>query len=718
MRIETGFLRTRVARRVLGLFILCALLPIVALTVISYATVGRQVVQQSRSRVLETGKTTAQSILERLTFLSGAVEAAATAWGDAGALRPVAADSSVLRDRLLGLAVVAQDGARTVLAGAVPRLPALGPGAKDTLAAGGTLLLVTRDDVEPPSLLMTRAVRPGDPAAGIMVAALDIRYVLTGLDGAGVPVDVDLCVFDEELRPLHCTAEDTQPLRRSLEPSLSLADRGLFRWDDDGHRAIAGYRPLFLAAQYDARPWTIVLSQTEASVMAPVTQFKRIFVPVILLALWFVILLSNVQIRRSMAPLVELQAGTRRIAARDFDSRVRIASGDEFEDLGASFNTMAHRLGVQFNTLTAVSEIDRAVLSTLDSDHIVDTVVRRTRDVLACDVVSVAVRRRNGGDPLWKTVAADPTANSRTTADITISGEELAELEAHPEHFWLPGADAERSYLRRAPFDAREFRSFLVVPVFLKRQVAGVIALGYRQAPTLGDEDLVQARRLADQVAVALSNTRLVEELNALNWGALTALARAIDAKSPWTAGHSERVTAMALTIGRHMGLPSGDLDALHRAGLLHDIGKIGIPADVLDKPSGLTPDEHDLMRQHTEIGARILTPIAAFASVIPVVRHHHERWDGSGYPDGLAGTDIPFLARVLTVPDVFDAVTSERPYRAGLSLAEAVALIRERSGSHFDPAVVEAFVTVMSQEGVVAQIQRARQEIGRRAAS
>jgi putative nucleotidyltransferase with HDIG domain len=166
------------------------------------------------------------------------------------------------------------------------------------------------------------------------------------------------------------------------------------------------------------------------------------------------------------------------------------------------------------------------------------------------------------------------------------------------------------------------------------------------------------------------------------------------------------------------MGLPSGDLDALHRAGLLHDIGKIGIPADVLDKPSGLTPDEHDLMRQHTEIGARILTPIAAFASVIPVVRHHHERWDGSGYPDGLAGTDIPFLARVLTVPDVFDAVTSERPYRAGLSLAEAVALIRERSGSHFDPAVVEAFVTVMSQEGVVAQIQRARQEIGRRAAS
>jgi putative nucleotidyltransferase with HDIG domain len=237
-----------------------------------------------------------------------------------------------------------------------------------------------------------------------------------------------------------------------------------------------------------------------------------------------------------------------------------------------------------------------------------------------------------------------------------------------------------------------------VLPIFLKGDLSAVIALGYVSRPALSEEDLLQARQMADQVAVALSNTRLIDELDALNVGALTALARTIDAKSPWTAGHSERVTHTSLRIARLMGLPDDELEVLNRGGLLHDIGKIGIPADILDKPSALNEEEMQVMRDHVTVGARILEPIAAYADVIPIVLRHHERWDGCGYPDGIAGEEIEFHARLLAAGDVYDALTSHRPYRSGMTQADAVAWITEQSGTHFDPRVVKAFLAVMSE--------------------
>jgi len=179
----------------------------------------------------------------------------------------------------------------------------------------------------------------------------------------------------------------------------------------------------------------------------------------------------------------------------------------------------------------------------------------------------------------------------------------------------------------------------------------------------------------------------------------LTALARAIDAKSPWTAGHSERVTQMSLAIAAELGLDDEQRNILHRGGLLHDIGKIGIPAAILDKPGPLTPEEIAMMQRHTEIGATILEPMAAYAHAIPIVLYHHERMDGNGYPHGLSGLEIPFLARLLAVADVFDALTSERPYRAPGSLDEAVTNIEDGAGAHFDPEIVKPFMALMIRE-------------------
>jgi putative two-component system response regulator len=168
------------------------------------------------------------------------------------------------------------------------------------------------------------------------------------------------------------------------------------------------------------------------------------------------------------------------------------------------------------------------------------------------------------------------------------------------------------------------------------------------------------------------------------------ALAAAVEAKDQYTAGHARRVTAYALNIAREFD----DIDHLRfrLAGDLHDVGKIGVPDSVLNKPGRLTAGELKLVRKHPVIGARILEPLIDDPLVIGVVRSHHERWDGSGYPDGLAGEDIPLPARVLSVADALDAMTSHRAYRRGLDWADVVAEIIAGSGHQFDPRVVAAF--------------------------
>jgi putative nucleotidyltransferase with HDIG domain len=248
-------------------------------------------------------------------------------------------------------------------------------------------------------------------------------------------------------------------------------------------------------------------------------------------------------------------------------------------------------------------------------------------------------------------------------------------------------------------------RCFLILPVFVKDRLAVTINMGYVSANTPPEDDLLHARQLADQMAVALSNTSLIDELDQLNWGTLKALARTVDAKSAWTAGHSERVLELSMRIAGSLGLSPQEKQILHRGALLHDIGKIGISNRILDKPARLTSEEYDTIKLHPGIGARILEPIETYREVIPLVHQHHERYDGAGYPNGLRGEAIHLGARILTVADVFDAMLSNRPYRIGLSLDDVVNTIKQGEGKQFDPAVVEAFLSVLWTEDEIMNI-------------
>ena len=198
---------------------------------------------------------------------------------------------------------------------------------------------------------------------------------------------------------------------------------------------------------------------------------------------------------------------------------------------------------------------------------------------------------------------------------------------------------------------------------------------------------------------MALSNSKLIAELQEMNWGALQALARAVDAKSAWTAGHSERVAKLAFKMGKALNLSSDALEDLQRAAFLHDIGKIGVPVAVLDKTSKLDDEEFRLIKCHPDLGAKIIEPINAFSSLTPMIAQHHERYDGKGYPAGLAGENIHQGARILAVADVYDAISSDRPYRKGMLMEDVVALIQSEAGGQFDPVMVEALLKVISED-------------------
>jgi HD-GYP domain-containing protein (c-di-GMP phosphodiesterase class II) len=242
--------------------------------------------------------------------------------------------------------------------------------------------------------------------------------------------------------------------------------------------------------------------------------------------------------------------------------------------------------------------------------------------------------------------------------------------------------------------------SLLAIPLAGRDAVKGVLLLGDSKPDRLGIEDAFTIEKVAAQMAVALENARLYEEMRELFIGTVTSLANAIDAKSPWTKGHSERVMHLAVHIAQRMGLDEAGIERVRLGGLLHDIGKIGVVEALLEKPSSLSEEEFPPIRLHPEKGVAILAPIEQLRDVLPGILHHHERYDGNGYPAGLRGTDIPIEARIISVADAFDAMVSTRPYKQGLSVFEAIDGLRKCSGTQFDPEVVESLAKHVASKG------------------
>ncbi len=238
-----------------------------------------------------------------------------------------------------------------------------------------------------------------------------------------------------------------------------------------------------------------------------------------------------------------------------------------------------------------------------------------------------------------------------------------------------------------------EINSAMIVPLKIRDKVFGVITAIVNQGQKrFAEKDLYYLSFLAQSAAQAIENLALYENIYENLFATLYAFVKAVEARDLYTQQHSSRVTGLSLILGRHLGCSKEELDILNFAGHLHDIGKIGIRDDILLKPGKLTNDEFEKIKDHPVIGANILEQLGLWEKERQIILCHHERIDGSGYPDGIKQQDIPFLARILSVADVYDAMASDRAYRRKMEDTVIIKIINEGVGSQFDPDVVAAF--------------------------
>jgi len=254
--------------------------------------------------------------------------------------------------------------------------------------------------------------------------------------------------------------------------------------------------------------------------------------------------------------------------------------------------------------------------------------------------------------------------------------------------------------------------SVLCVLLRTPRKCLGVLHLdrGPLQAPFTKD-DLHLADAMAAHVSAGIESAHLLRKQRELFLATVNVLAQAVEMRDQYTGGHTARVTEYSYLLGQQLNIPTEDLNLIRIGTPLHDIGKIGIDDSILRKPGKLTPAEFDIMKTHTTMGAKILEQIGDLANIIPIVRSHHERWDGGGYPDGLKGENIPRLARIVAVADAFDAMTSDRPYRPGMAPEVAFAEVDKQKGRQFDPEAAAAFLSI--HQRILQQMQNDTKKIG-----
>ena len=354
-------------------------------------------------------------------------------------------------------------------------------------------------------------------------------------------------------------------------------------------------------------------------------------------------------------------------------------------------------LNRRIETISVMHEIDRAIISTLESDEILENTVMVISRFVSCDrtVVTLVDKERSGfiyriglGSPLPKGNFVSFDATTKSEMINTKRPEFMADLSRLKR--LLPYEE----FLLKAGF-----LSHIRVPIIVKDEVIAVLTIGSKRRSAFTSDDLSTLEKIAAQIGVALENARLVSDLKGLFMGTIKCLSAAIDAKSPWTRGHSERVTEYSIKIGKEMGLHDKELEDLKLAGLLHDIGKIATYDSILDKPGKLTDEEYEIVKEHPLRGAELLSSIKELNHIIPWIKGHHERFDGKGYPDGLKGEEIPLQARILSIADTFDSMTAERPYRKTPGRGKMIEEIKTHKGIQFDPKVVEVFLKVLKDE-------------------
>lgn len=354
---------------------------------------------------------------------------------------------------------------------------------------------------------------------------------------------------------------------------------------------------------------------------------------------------------------------------------------------------MSRELQRKVQQLTTLMDLASLVNSTLDTREIRRRAIEAATTLVNAETGSLLLIDQPTGDLFFEVALGDKgtilkeirLAKGQGIAGwVADNGQPVIVNDTGSDPRFYRGADQKSSF---------ETRNMVCVPVQTKERPLGVLQAINKKDALFNDEDKDILSALANQVASAIENANLYHELKETFYDTAQALAETIEMRDPYTGGHTQRVMDYSLEIGREMGLPDTEMEKLRLAAILHDIGKIGVRDNILLKNDRLDRDEAVLMNRHTEFGAEILGHVRKLRHIIPGVRNHHEKFDGTGYPDSLSGEAIPLIARIIAVADTYDAMTTDRPYRKALSRQTAVAELQRFSGTQFDGDIVGHFV-------------------------
>ncbi len=351
---------------------------------------------------------------------------------------------------------------------------------------------------------------------------------------------------------------------------------------------------------------------------------------------------------------------------------------------------------IQLRGALSIYTMSEALTKTLSLDTVLDIIVSTTLKESRADIAALLLMSEESGEF---------EVNLRRNMDEKNFPEEPEDLNLVEilEHYredrpiLYHGARASR-FFARLP-SGLHLASFISVPLKIRLEIMGMLNVySYTRGHKFNEGQRKMLSILADRASSAIDNARLFQKQQESFQQTIQGFARAMEANDPYTRGHSDRVMQYAQLVAQGLGLDEPHTERICTAALMHDIGKIGIPLDALNKPQKLTKDEYELFKEHPDKGRRILEPIEFLREIVPAVYHHHEQYDGTGYPLGLKGEEIPLEARILAVADTYDAMTSDRAYRSALSHEIAIAELKRCAATQFDPRIVAVFIIEMER--------------------
>ncbi|QDT09838.1 HD-GYP domain-containing protein [Planctomycetes bacterium K23_9] len=347
---------------------------------------------------------------------------------------------------------------------------------------------------------------------------------------------------------------------------------------------------------------------------------------------------------------------------------------------------LASALAARFEELTLIHDLSQSLTLGEESSSIVETLLDELRPCTSASSLAILLEPDDTSNGEASMHVVGETVEMDWLNELAIRAEEISEE--------VSGGSRSISIVNRLAIDYDKFVRIVVVPIDRRNQLLGrMIAIRTADQPEFGTTEGDLMRSTSMMLGVHLINQRQFLELQQMFEGTIQSLVSALDAKDAYTCGHSTRVSELTVELAKRLDYGDEGISRVRMGGILHDIGKIGVDDAVLCKPGKLTEEEFDQIKQHPVLGYEILKGIRQFSHILPAVRHHHESWDGTGYPDGLAGDDIPRDAQIMAVADAFDAMTSDRPYRSGMCLEKVISIFQSGRGSQWAADVVDTLL-------------------------